>query len=190
MVLDIVQAGDPVLREQAALIDPVHIGTPEFNELIQSMIETMRDAPGVGLAAPQVGLGIQLVVIEDREETIESIDEERREAAVRTVVPLTVLINPTLEPIGDELATFYEGCLSVRGYAAEVSRFFRVRVKALNEHGEEVTLEWEGWPARILQHEIDHLNGNLYVDRMDSRTLFATAYEEDDDDEADEDPDD
>ncbi len=186
MILEIVQAGDPVLRQQAQRIDESHIGTPEFGQLIASMVETMHAAPGVGLAAPQIGLPIQLVVIEDRPETVESLDDDQRRERGRDVVPLSVLINPTIEPVGDEQITFYEGCLSVSGWAAETPRWQRVRVDALNERGERVVLDWAGWPARILQHELDHLAGTLYIDLMDTRTFASTTYlaaagDEDDD---------
>ena len=188
MIFDIVQAGDPVLRQPAQRIDPSHLGTSEFNELIESMVETMHAAPGVGLAAPQVGLPIQLVVLEDRPETIENLDPEARRLKARDVVPLTVLVNPTLEPVGDETVTFYEGCLSVSGWAAMTPRWLRVRVRALNQMGDDVVLEWEGWPARIAQHEMDHLAGTLYIDRMDSRTFASAEYlAEVDDDEDEED---
>lgn len=184
MALEIVQAGDPVLREVAQPIDTSHIGTAEFNELIAEMIETMHGAPGVGLAAPQVGLPIQLVVLEDSPKNIDMLDEEDRKERMRDAVPLTVLINPTLEPVGDEKIVFYEGCLSVSGWAAETPRYRRVKVQALNEKGERIELDWEGWPARILQHEFDHLQGVLYVDHMDTRT-FSTVQNltaDDDDD--------
>lgn len=191
MALDIVQAGDPVLRQAAAPVDVSHIGTEAFNELIAEMVETMHLAPGVGLAAPQVGLPVQLIVIEDRPETIEDMDEEFREERARAAVPLTVLVNPTIEFIGREKATFFEGCLSVHGWMAETERHFRVKVKALNEKGEKIELDWSGWPARILQHEIDHLRGTLYIDKMDSRTFtFAPSWEEDDEDWEDDDDED
>lgn len=149
------------------------------------MVETMRDAPGVGLAAPQIGVSLRLVVIEDSPDGFDEMDEEYVSERKRSSVPLTVLVNPTIEFIDDEKATFYEGCLSVSGFAALTERYFKVRVKALNEKGEPIELNWEGWPARILQHELDHLNGTLYIDRMDTRTFTTTAlFEEDDEDDA------
>lgn len=170
MIFDIVQAGDPVLRNRAKEVDESVIGTPEFNSLIGSMVATMHDAPGVGLAAPQVGLPLQLIVIQD---TVDDGDDEDNEQE-RTTVPLTVLINPAIEFPDDEKVTFYEGCLSVKGWAAKTPRYRRATVRALNEHGDPIVLEWRGWPARILQHEIDHLTGTLYVDHMDSRTFANT----------------
>lgn len=170
----IVQTGDPVLREVAAKVDPEQIGSRELEQLIDDMIETMRKAPGVGLAAPQVGVSLQVAVVEDREEFLETLDDEYLEKRQRTVVPLTVLINPIIEPAGETHVTLYEGCLSVAGFAALVERWEGVHVKALDREGKPIELRWRGWPARILQHEIDHLNGNLYIDRMDTRTFSGT----------------
>src|ERR1041384_8345629 len=134
-MLDIVQAGDPVLRKQGRTLTIEEIRSPRIQELIELMRDAMREAPGVGLAAPQIGESIQLAVI------------------------------------GDSSAEFFEGCLSVNGYSAVVDRALNVRVECLNERGEAITINAAGWYARILQHEIDHLNGILYVDRMDTRTL-------------------
>jgi peptide deformylase len=170
----IVQTGHPVLRQQAAAVDENRIGSKELESLIDDMVETMRKAPGVGLAAPQIGVSLQLAVVEDREEFLETLDDDYVETRKRSAVPLTVLINPTIEPVGDDMQTFYEGCLSVAGFAAMTTRHNGVHVKALNRRGEPIELRWKGWPARILQHEIDHLNGTLYIDRMDSRTFTDT----------------
>jgi peptide deformylase len=125
------------------------------------MRATMYDAPGVGLAAPQVGLPLALTVIEDV-----GVSEE----AERSPVPFHVVINPKLT-LGPEEVEQFEGCLSVEGYQAIVPRARTVRVEALDHRGEPVTIEARGWYARILQHEIDHLNGTLYIDRMRTRTL-------------------
>lgn len=174
MLLPIVQTGDPVLRRPADPVDPASIGTKEFRELVTNMVETMRAAPGVGLAAPQVGLSMQLVVLEDREDVIEDMDQDYVDERDRQGVELTVLVNPTLEPVGEEMVDFHEGCLSVAGFAAVTPRYKRVRVRALDQDGRPIELDWHGWPARILQHECDHLRGTLYIDRMHSRT-FATV---------------
>jgi peptide deformylase len=125
------------------------------------MRETMRHAPGVGLAAPQIGLSVQLAVIEDTGESA---------ATERSPVPFHVIANPRLQ-LGDQIVDFYEGCLSVEGFQAIVPRSRTVRVEALNHKGEPVIIDAGGWYARILQHEIDHLNGTLYLDRMRSRTI-------------------
>ena len=137
------------------------------------MIETMRAAPGVGLAAPQIGVPLRVIVLEDRADLIGR--GTPAEAAERGRVPFgpRVFINPVLTPIGAERARFFEGCLSVDGYAGVVERHLEVEVKGLDEHAKPVTWRVRGWPARILQHEVDHVNGTLYVDRMDTRS-FAT----------------
>ena len=116
------------------------------------------------------------VVAEDQEERVSGLPEGTAKRKGRVALPLTVLVNPKLEPEGDEQVTFYEGCLSVRGYGALVPRWRAVRVSGVDAEGRPVALRLEGWPARIMQHELDHLNGTLYVDRMLTRS-FATDAE-------------
>ncbi len=170
----IVQTGHPILRATARKLSLEDIASSEIQELIEVMRETMRAAPGVGLAAPQIGLGIQLVVIEDPAGEKTNLSTEELAERERAPVPFHVLINPVLEPTSDQQIAFYEGCLSIDGFTALVPRYQSVTVTALNEHGEEFSKTATGWYARILQHEVDHLNGKLYIDRMDSRT-FATV---------------
>lgn len=170
MKLNIVQAGDPVLRKQSRPLTKAEILSPSIQDLIPSMRDTMREAPGVGLAAPQIGQSIQLAVIEDRATYINDISAEALAERQRSAIPFHVIINPKLTVVGNSSAVFFEGCLSVEGYQAIVDRALDVRVDCLNERGEEVTINAHGWYARILQHEIDHLNGILYIDRMKSRT--------------------
>ncbi|MDB4960159.1 MAG: Peptide deformylase [Myxococcales bacterium] len=160
--LKIVQTGDPVLRQQARALTAQEIALPGIQMLIALMRDTMRDAPGVGLAAPQIGESLQLVVIEDPVE-----DPERD----RAKVPFHVLVNPTLTLEGDERVEAFEGCLSFAGFSMVVPRARNVTVTALDERGEPVEIKASGWYARILQHEIDHLRGVLCCDRMDARTL-------------------
>jgi len=171
MKLQIVQAGDPVLRKQGRPLTKEEIASPSIQQLIELMRETMREAPGVGLAAPQIGLSIQLAVIEDQAEYLAHHSAEELAETQRSPTPFHVIINPTLSFVEDSTAEFFEGCLSVEGYQAVVKRALNVRVECLNERGEEITINAHGWYARILQHEIDHLNGTLYVDRMNTRTL-------------------
>jgi len=109
--------------------------------------------------------------MEDRPELQASLTPAELAERERVPVPLRVLINPTLTPIGEEKVTFFEGCLSVSGYAALVERFREVEVSGLDERGQPQTWRVRGWPARILQHEVDHLNGTLYIDRMVSRSF-------------------
>jgi len=171
MALTIVQAGDPVLRKKGRSLSKEEIRSPEVQQLIELMREAMRDAPGVGLAAPQIGESIQLAVIEDRAEYLSDLSADQLAKYQREVIPFHVIINPKLTMVDDSSAAFFEGCLSVTGFSAVVDRALNVRVECLNERGEELTINAQGWYARILQHEIDHLNGILYVDRMKTRTL-------------------
>ncbi len=169
----IVQAGALVLRRRTHDVPRELLGTPSFDRLIDLMVETMRAAPGVGLAAPQIGVPLRVFVAEDSAERIAHVDEESRKARARTELPLTVLVNPELELDPASMATFYEGCLSVRGYAALVRRATVVAITGTDARGRPVSLRLEGWPARIMQHETDHLNGTLYVDRMISRSFAS-----------------
>jgi peptide deformylase len=169
----IVQTGHPVLRSEAAPVPPERIGTRGFRALVSSMVDAMRAAPGVGIAAPQIGIGQQVIVLEDREELMKKLSPEERALRERAAFPLTVIVNPELHVLTDEKAVFFEGCLSVAGYMALVERYLEVEVTGLD--GEGAPLRWRarGWPARILQHEVDHLRGTLYIDRMLSRS-FST----------------
>jgi peptide deformylase len=171
MILKIRQVGEPALRQKARPLSTDEILDRSTQELIESMRETMHDAPGVGLAAPQVGFPLQLVVIEDQLEFIQKLPAHQVAERERKPVPFHVLVNPKLTLLSTESAQFFEGCLSVAGFTAVVPRAKKVRVECLNEKAAPVTLDAEGWYARILQHEIDHLGGVLYVDRMNSRSL-------------------
>jgi peptide deformylase len=173
MILKIRQAGELVLRQKARPLSNDEILDRSLQELIGSMRETMHDAPGVGLAAPQVGIPVQLVVVEDQPEFLEKISSEQLVERQRVAVPFHVLINPSITVWGSETVEFFEGCLSVAGFTAMVPRAKEVRVEGLNERAEPVAIEAKGWYARILQHEIDHLNGGLYIDRMNPRS-FST----------------
>ncbi|WP_394848414.1 peptide deformylase [Pendulispora brunnea] len=173
-LVPIVQVGAPVLRGLAHDVDPARIPTKEFRDLVQTMIDVMRQAPGVGLAAPQIGIPLRLIVLEDREEFLAQLSPEERALRGRVAFPTRVFVNPVLTPIGNETATFFEGCLSVSGYVALVERYLEVEVTGLDENAVPQTWRVRGWPARILQHEVDHIGGTLYIDRMKSRS-FATV---------------
>ncbi len=173
MKLEIVQAGNPVLRQRARPLSVEEIRDSEIRKLIESMRACMHEAPGVGLAAPQVGLALQLAVIEDREKYHKDVPEEQLRERERRPVPFHAIINPLIEAIGEEKTEFFEGCLSVSGYSALVSRARAVRVTCLDENGQRQIIEASGWYARILQHEIDHLNGTLYIDRMKTRSFTS-----------------
>jgi peptide deformylase len=169
--LEIVQAGNPILRQRARPLTVAEIRNREIQKLIDSMRTCMHEAPGVGLAAPQLGLALQLAVIEDREEYHKDVSEALLRERERSPVPFHVIVNPAIEEMGDERAEFFEGCLSLSGFSALVPRARAVRVSCLDERGRHKVIEASGWYARILQHEIDHLNGTLYVDRMRTRSF-------------------
>jgi len=171
MVLKVRQVGEQVLRQRARPLSAEEIRDRSTQELIESMRQTMHDAPGVGLAAPQVGYSLQLVVIEDQAEFIQKLPPEQAAERERSPVPFHVLINPKLTLLGSQGAEFFEGCLSLAGFTAVVPRAKQVRVEGLNENAEPVIIDAGGWYARILQHEIDHLQGVLYLDRMNSRSF-------------------
>jgi peptide deformylase len=171
-VLPIIQCGDPVLRRAAEPVDPADLRTARLRRLIAQMRATMEAAPGVGLAAPQVGVSLQLAVLQDSPERWGHLSEEELAARERDALPFTVLVNPAVTPVdGNHPAGFYEGCLSVPGLTALVARYRVVRVEALDEHGQPVDRVFSGWPARIVQHETDHLDGRLYLDRAEPRSL-------------------
>lgn len=169
--LPIVQCGDPVLRRAAELVEPSTLHTPELRRLIAQMRTTMELAPGVGLAAPQVGFSLQLAVLQDGPQQWGHLSDDERAARERENLPFTVLVNPTMQPVEGERISFYEGCLSVPGLTGVVARHRAVRVEALDQDGRPIDQVFSGWAARIVQHEIDHLRGRLYLDDVQSRSL-------------------
>jgi peptide deformylase len=173
MPLQIVQVGDPVLRQRARPLLKAEILSAEIQRLIVEMRETMRAAPGVGLAAPQIDRDLQLAVIEDREQYHKDIDPGQLAARERKPVPYTVLVNPEISWRSDDTKEFFEGCLSLAGFSAIVPRARSIRVNYLDEHATSRSIEATGWHARILQHEIGHLQGHLYLDHMRSRTFTS-----------------
>lgn len=174
MILDITQYGDPVLR---AVSVPVQLPNDDLKTLADNMLETMYEAEGIGLAAPQVGLNIRMVVIdipedEDEEEPA-TVIVNGEEKNVRSIMPL-VFVNPELEAYGKEYL-FTEGCLSVRNIRANVSRPESVRAKLTMLDGSVMELDCGGLLARCLQHECDHLDGFLFVDRVSSAAKITLA---------------
>lgn len=175
MLLNVRQYGDPVLR---AVCSPVEKVDDELKTLTDNMLETMYATEGIGLAAPQVGLNIRLVVIDIPEDEEEGTEPEMimvngEEKPMRSIMPL-VFINPELEPYGKQYL-FTEGCLSVRGLRANVSRPERVKAKLTLLDGTLLDIDCGGLLARCLQHECDHLDGFLYVDRVSSAAKITLA---------------
>ncbi len=154
---------DPVLRRKAR---PVTVFDKNLQSLVNDMIETMRDAPGVGLAAPQISLSERLIVVEYADEPPEDPNQAADTEVVKEVKPkLYILANPEIVKSSEETELGVEGCLSIPGIVGEVERHSWVQIKAQNLHGKPTRLKAQGWLARIFQHEIDHLNGVLFPDR-------------------------
>ena len=153
----IVTLPDPVLRRKARAITSFD---DSLQTLIDDMLETMREAPGVGLAAPQVNVSERLIVIEYSDD-----EEDENGEIIEMPKKRYVLINPEIVKTSEETELGVEGCLSIPGLVGEVERFSMVQIKGLNRRGKPVKLKAEGWLARIVQHEIDHLNGVVFPDR-------------------------
>ncbi|MFJ2157904.1 peptide deformylase [Streptomyces sp. NPDC087856] len=166
--LPIVSAGDPVLRSVTEPFDG-QLEPALLARFIEALRVTMHAAPGVGVAAPQVGVGLRIAVIEDPA----PVPDEVRVARGRVPQPFRVLVNPRYEAVDEERAAFFEGCLSVPGWQAVVARHASVRLTGLDEYGQAVDELFTGWPARIVQHETDHLDGMLYLDRAELRSLSS-----------------
>lgn len=166
----IVEAGHPVLRQMAAPYDG-QLEDSELDRLIAMMREVMHAAPGVGLAAPQLGIPLQIAVLEDQYE----IDPASAAARSREPLAFMAVINPQYQPVGSDVETFYEGCLSVSGYQAVVARHRTVELSCLDRGGRSLRQLYSGWQARIVQHETDHLHGTLYLDRAEIRSLTTNA---------------
>jgi len=151
---EVIKIPHPTLRRKA---HKIHQFDEELRKLVQDMIETMRDEPGVGLAAPQVNISQRLIVVEYSE------DDSVQNAKVKVFV----YVNPELTKLSEKKVTGIEGCLSVPNLYGEVERALSVSVHGLNQYGKDISTHANGWLARIFQHEIDHLNGVLFVDRAD-----------------------
>ncbi len=167
-----IQAGDPVLRRVADELPLQSLTTDATSRLIEDLRFNLADKPGVGIAAPQIGVSSRVAIVQDPAAFHTSLGPDRLAELERVPLDEYVLINPELEVVGDDTRTFFEGCLSVDGYRALVCRHRRVRVRYLDPAGHRHDEVVSGWHARILQHEVDHLNGILYVDRMLPRSFM------------------
>ncbi len=158
----VLRMGDPRLLERAG--DVEEFDTRELHALVEDMLETMAEKKGAGIAAPQIGVGRRVVIF--------GIDGNLRYPHVEPV-PLTVLINPVIEPLSEELEEGWEGCLSVPGLRGQVARFRCIRYEGYDVHGNHIRREAEGFHARVVQHECDHLDGVLYPQRIRDMTRFG-----------------
>lgn len=168
-IREIIRMGHPTLREKAALIDQKTILTKDFQSLIEDMIETMHDADGIGLAAPQIDESIQLAVIE--------FDPENDRYKIDDTQSLIVFINPKITILNKEAASYWEGCLSVPGLRGKVSRPQHISVDYLDREGLPQRIEVKGFIATVIQHELDHLDGILYIDKLTSSQDLAFVEE-------------
>lgn len=152
-VREIITLPEPVLRKKARKISQYN---NELQALIDDMVETMRAAPGVGLAGPQINVPLRVIVVEFGDEEDEDIPPK-----------LHIVVNPELSKFSQEMVSGTEGCLSIPGFLGEVERSKTITVKGYNRHGQPLKIKAKGWLARIFQHEVDHLDGILYIDRTD-----------------------
>jgi peptide deformylase len=164
---EIVEIGHPVLRERAREVEAPEIGSPEVQSLIDDLVETRRAAHGAGLAANQVGVALRVAVVE--------IEPDNPRYPYKPPVELTVMVNPTLEPVGEETFEVNEGCLSIPNLRGSVPRHAEVRVRYLDRNGQPHDEMRRGLAAGTFQHEADHLDGTLFVDRADPRSLATWA---------------
>ena len=164
-VREVIRMGHPSLRVPAAPYPPENLGSAAFGELVSDMRETLHAYGGIGLAAPQIDVGLRIVVIE-----IENTSTRYGEIEY---TPFEVYINPVITPIGEETAGYWEGCLSVPGMMGYVERPQHIRVDYLTPEGFEKSIEAHGFLATVFQHEFDHLDGTLYVDRIKDLSLFS-----------------
>jgi peptide deformylase len=167
----IVTLPDPVLRRKARAVTTFD---KKLQTVIDDMIETMRDAPGVGLAAPQIGVSDRLIVVEYYE------NEQAEEAEEEAKKKVWVMLNPEIVKASDEKVMGVEGCLSVPNLVGEVERHDAIQIKGLNRHGQPMRVKAQGWLARIFQHEIDHLNGVVFTDLATHVWLPETDEEKED----------
>jgi peptide deformylase len=162
-ILKVARMGHPVLRAKAQSVPPPEIATPRIQQLIDDMFETMREYSGIGLAAPQVHEGLRLFVA-----GLRASDAPATELNDDSDMPFVTLINPEIQPVDAESVSGWEGCLSIPDIRGLVPRAARIRVKAYDRTGRAIELAAEGLPARVIQHETDHLDGVLFFDRMTS----------------------
>jgi peptide deformylase len=162
-ILKVARMGHPVLRAKARPLHPSDIRTPKIQQLIDDMLDTMMEYQGIGLAAPQVHEGLRLFVAGFAPDAGEEDEDEDRD---EHGVPQMVLINPEIEVVGRETVEDWEGCLSIPDIRGRVPRARRISVTAYNRQGKKIRLEASGFTARVIQHETDHLDGILFLDRI------------------------
>jgi peptide deformylase len=170
-IREVLQMGHPLLRDIARPLESHEIGDPDFQQLLVDMVDTLHEQGGIGLAAPQIGVSVQLAIIE--------IEGGPTRYGELDPMPLTVFVNPSIEVLDPTMMGYWEGCLSVAGLRGFVERPQQVHVSYTTTTGDLAEMEFTGFLATVLQHEFDHLEGKLFVDRMTDTSLlsFETEYE-------------
>ncbi|WP_370325401.1 peptide deformylase [Euzebya sp.] len=168
MIRPLVHVGDPVLRRPTTPVTAAELGTAEVQQLVDDLIDTMRDADGAGIAAPQIGSSLRIAVVEV------TAERTHRRYPYKPLIPLTVLVNPSLTPVGDEQVVLNEGCLSVPGLRGELRRHVAVEARWTDRDGTARAAVQRGLTAGTFQHEVDHLDGHVFLDRVTDPATFTT----------------
>ncbi|KAH8381630.1 hypothetical protein KR093_009670, partial [Drosophila rubida] len=171
------QIGDPVLRDKAAEVPADYVDSKEIRAIIDQMVNVLRKYNCVGIAAPQIGVSLRIIAMEFNPNIKKELSDVTWKARQMSELPLTVFINPQLAVTDYMKHKHAEGCMSVRGFSGEVERYGGVKLTGLDRKGDDIELELRGWNARIAQHEMDHLDGKLYIDHMDRSTFMCTCWE-------------
>ncbi|XP_073440256.1 conserved oligomeric Golgi complex subunit 8 isoform X2 [Dendrobates tinctorius] len=174
----VAQTGDPILRVQTQTVPPDHISHPDTQAILSRMVQVLKSCGCVGISAPQLGLPLRIMTLELREEMCQLVPPDVRTQREMEPFTLKIFINPTMRILDSRKLSFPEGCSSIHGFSAVVPRYHSVEISGLNEKGEATSWKAQGWAARVIQHEMDHLDGVLYVDKMDPRTFVNVNWME------------
>ncbi|KAG8437521.1 hypothetical protein GDO86_008288 [Hymenochirus boettgeri] len=174
----VTQTGDPVLRCTASCVPSARISHPETQAVVERMVRVLHAGCCVGISAPQLGVPLRILALAFSEEMCKAVPPVVRKAREMSPFPLQVFINPEMRIVDSRIFHFPEGCSSVQGFSAVVPRHYGVEISGLNPKGEQITWQANGWAARIIQHEMDHLEGILYIDKMDPRTFVNVSWME------------
>ena len=176
------QIGDPILREKSKPVQYDYMFSQEFTNIIDTMIKAMKERKAVGIAAPQVGASLRVIAVEFNGQHIQQNIKKFGTNGIKKMhmqlYPLQVVINPEMKIIDPKTVAFKEGCLSMEGYSAIVPRMKEIQISGLGRKGEKLKFNVSGWIARIFQHEMDHLDGHLFVDSMQYKTLMYEKWKD------------
>lgn len=176
------QIGDPVLREKAKPVQPEFMFSQEFNKLCETMIQSMRDKKGVGIAAPQIGASLRIIGVEytghHLQQSLKKFGIKGVQKMRMQLYPLQLVVNPEIKILDATTVAFKEGCLSMKGFSAVVPRMKQVEISGMDRKGERVKFVASGWIARIFQHEIEHLDGHIFLDSMQYKSLVNEEWKD------------